>query len=428
MRRTADHAGTALTRTPRTRAVRTRAAVAAAVAAGVLAATVGVPAAAADPGSPAFGWLAPEGEVHRDVAVSGSGRVFSVSLPEPGTQDHTWLEHGRWREWSRLEVPPISQGGVVAGPGSYAMAVTGNVSRVFDGTDWADPMTITPQQVGRSELVGNTDGNAALLWSAPGGRAYLSRLDRGGSWDTRRVPSVLVDAPRDVAINNAGKVTVVWAAPQGTTSEIRRSVLQPGATTWSPAVRIGTVNDPRPRLTLVTEGAGRETLLAGNKLWRQASSTRLPTYRFRTSVRAELAASDTLTRLVWSGQTGGTFHFYTRSAAADWGPQVRVWSESGSPECPNSPWIGVGMVPGGRSYLALVVRTDVGETTDSCGGPYETLVTLDRFDGVLNRSGGLDSAWPTTPFQIVGGTGGPIVVEHEVGNWTPDWRLQFFDR
>lgn len=407
-----------------------RTAVAAGIAASVLAAALvaGTTTASAAPGDPAFGWLAPDGEVHRDVAVSGSGRVFSVSLPEPGTMDHSWLEVGRWREWSRVEVPPSSQGGMIAGPGDYAMAVTGNVSWLFDGTGWDGPVTITAQEIGTSKLVSNTDGDAALLWSAPGGRPYLSRLVRGGSWVTNRVPTVLVDAPRDVAINNAGKVTVVWAAPKGTTAEIRRTVIQPGATTWSPSTPIGTVETPRPRLRLVTEGEGRETLVAGNRLWRQASSTRLPTYQFRTSNRTELAAGDALTRLVWAGKTGEEHRFYSRSAGTSWGPRVLMWSEVGSLECPNSPWFGVGMVPGGRSYAALVVRTDVGETTDSCGGPYETLVTLDRFDGILNRSGGLDSAIPTTPFQIVGGTGGPIVVEHEVGNWTVDWRLQFFDR
>lgn len=401
----------------------------ASIAAGVLATALlaGAPASAA-PGDPAFGWSSPEGEVHRDVAVSGSGRVFSVSLPEPGTQEQSWLEHGRGLEWSRFDVPASSQGGVIAGPGNYAMAVTGSVSWLFNGMGWDGPVTITAQDVARSKLVGNKDGDAALLWSAPGGRSYLSRLERGGTWVTRRVPSVLVDAPRDVAINNAGKVTVVWAAPKGTTAEIRRTVIQPEATTWSPSVALGAVDHPRPRLRLVTEGGGRETLLARDKLWRQSTSTTMPTYQFRTSNRAELAAGDSLTRLVWAGTVGDEHRFYTRSAGTSWGHRVLMWSEVGSLECPNSPWLGVGMVPGGRAYAALVVRTDVGETTDSCGGPYETLVTLDRFDGILNRSGGLDSAIPTTPFQIVGGTGGPIVVEHEVGNWTTDWRMQFFDR
>lgn len=406
-----------------------RTVVAASIAASVLATALvaGTTAASAAPGDPAFGWSSPEGEVHRDVAVSGSGRVFSLSLPEPGTQEHSWLEVGRWLEWSRLDVPPTTQGGVIAGPGDYAMAVIGNVSRVFDGTDWVGPVTIAPD-IQQSELVSNADGDAALLWNGGTGAPYLSRLMRGGTWVTTLATEVSGGVPRAVAINDAGKVTVVWAVRRGETSEIWRTVLQPGTTSWSPHVRIGTVNAPRPRLTLVTEGSGRETILAGNKLWRQPSRTKLPTYQFRTSVRAELAAGESLTRLVWAGQVGEEYRFYTRSAGTSWGPRVLMWSEAGSSECPNSPWFGVGMVPGGRSYAALVVRTDVGETTDSCGGPYATLVTLDRFDGILNRSGGLDSAIPTTPFQIVGGTGGPIVVEHEVGNWTVDWRVQFFDR
>lgn len=404
--------------------------VAASIAAGVLATALvaGAPTAPAAPGDPASGWSSPPGDVHRDVAVSGSGRVFSVSLPEPGTEDHSWLEHGRWREWTRLDIPPTSRGAVIAGPGDYAMAVTGNVSRVFDGTGWTDPVMITAQEIGASKLVANTDGDAALLWSAPGGRSHLSRLVRGGSWVTNRVPSVLVGAPRDVAINEAGKVTVVWAEPRATTAGIWRTVLRPGGTTWSSPVLLGTVEAPRPRLRLVTEGEGRETLLAGNRLWRQASSTQMPTYQFRTSRRAELAAADTRTRLVWAGLTGDEHRFYTRSAGASWGPRVLAWSSRGPSDCPESPWFGVGMVPGGRSYVATAVRTDVGETTEVCGGPFAALVTLDRFDGVLNTSRALDTALQTTPFQIVGGTSGPVVVEYEPGNWTVDWRVQFFDR
>ncbi|WP_285104279.1 hypothetical protein [Promicromonospora sp. MEB111] len=407
---------------------------AASIAAGALAAALlattllaGASASAA-PGDPASGWSGPEGEVHRDVAVSGSGRVFSVSLPGPGTQDESWLEHGRLLDWSRVDVPASSQGGVIAGPGDYAMAVTGSVSWLFDGTGWDGPVTVAAQEVARSKLVGNKDGDAALLWSAAGGRAYLSRLERGSSWVTRRVPSVLVDAPRDVAINDAGKVTVVWAAPKGTTAEIRRTVIQPGATTWSPSVALGTVDHPRPRLRLVTEGGGRETLLARDKLWRQASSTTMPTYQFRTSNRAELAAGDSLTRLVWAGMTGDEHRFYTRSAGTSWGPRTLMWANDGPGDCPESPWFGVGMVPSGRSYVAVAVRTDVGETTEVCGGPFAAFVTLDRFDGILNTSHGVDTALPTTPYQIVGGTGGPIVLEYEPGNWTVDWRMQFYDR
>src|SRR3546814_16280762 len=69
----------------------------------------------------------------------------------------------------------------------------------------------------------------------------------------------------------AGKITVVWAAPTGTTSEIRRTVLQPGSTTWSPALRIGTVTNPRPKLThvqnltIVTAGQGRENGRASSR-------------------------------------------------------------------------------------------------------------------------------------------------------------------
>lgn len=386
------------------------------------------PSASAAPGDPAPGWVAPEGEAHRDVAVSGSGRVFSVSLPETGTLDHSSLEHGYLADWARLDVPPSSQGGVVAGPGDYAMAVTGNVSRVFDGTSWDGPVTISPE-VWRSKLVGNSDGDAALLWSGGSGLPFLSRLDRGGSWVTGRVPGVPADVPRDVAINNAGKVTVVWAVPTATTSAIRRSVLRPGTTTWSSPRQIGTVNTPRPRLTLVTEGEGRETLLAGNKLWRQEGTTELPTYQFRTSVRAKLATSTAGTRLVWSEQANGEHQFYARSARTGWGPRVLLWEHPGptDPGCDQGNEFGVGMIPGGRTYIAVAIRSEVGETTEVCGGPYAQFITLDRSNSFLNRRF-IFYSHQGTPFQVAAGTAGPVVLEYEPGDWYVDWQMQFYSR
>ncbi|MFD2792778.1 hypothetical protein ACFS27_04360 [Promicromonospora vindobonensis] len=395
---------------------------------GVLLAGAAAPPASAAPGDPAPGWSTRPGETHRDVAVAGSGRVFSVSLPETGTLDHSALEHGYQSDWSRIEVPPSSQGGVIAGPGDYAMAVTGNVSRVFNGTSWNDPVTISPE-IWRSKLVSNKDGDAALLWSGGSGLPFLSRLERGGSWVTGRVTGAPADVPRDVAINNAGKVTVVWAAPTGaSTAEIRRTVLRPGGTSWFASRRIGTVNTARPPLTLVAEGEGRETVLAGNKLWWQETVTEKPTYQFRTSVRAKLATGDTATRLVWAEEANTEHQFYTRAAGTSWGPRVMLWEHPGpADDCDQGNEVGVGMVPGGRAYIATAIRSEVGETTEVCGGPYAAFQAVDRWSRVLGASG-LFYSNAGSPFQIATGTAGPIVLEYEPGDWYVDWRMRFFSR
>jgi hypothetical protein len=118
-----------------------RSSVAVVIAAGMLLPGLFAVPAAARPGDPAPGWPVTRHEVmHREVAVSGSGRVFGVGLPDTGTVDHSLLEHGVGDDWSRTEILPRSRGGVVAGPDDYAVAVTGNVSRVFDGTVWGDPV------------------------------------------------------------------------------------------------------------------------------------------------------------------------------------------------------------------------------------------------------------------------------------------------
>ena len=401
---------------------------AATIAVGVLLLGLAAPSASAAPGDPAPGWSAPEAETHRDVAVSGSGRVFSLSLPETGTLDHSALEHGYQSDWSRIDIPPSSQGGVIAGPGDYAMAVTGNVSRVFNGTSWEDPVMIHPE-VWKSKLVSNKDGDAALLWSGGSGLPFLSRLERGGSWVTGRVTGAPADVPRDVAITNTGRVTVVWAAPTGAkTAEIRRTVLRPGGTNWFASRRIGTVNTARPPLTLVAEGEGRETVLAGNKLWWQETLTEKPTYQFRTSVRAKLATGDTATRLVWSEEANTEHQFYTRAAGTSWGPGVLVWENPGSPdECDLGNEFGVGMVPGGRTYIAAAIRSEVGETTEVCGGPYSIFRVLDRWSNVLGTSGFFYSS-TGTPLQVEAGTAGPIVLEYEPGDWFVDWTMEFYSR
>jgi hypothetical protein len=248
-----------------------------------------------------------------------------------------------------------------------------------------------------------------------------------------------------VAINNAGKVTVVWAAPTGTTSEIRRTVLQPGSTTWSPALLIGTVTNPRPKLTnvqnltIVTDGQGRETLLAANKLWRQATSTQLPTFQFRTSARTRIAAGDTATRIVWPEKSDGRYRVLTRFADPGWRAERVLWTRLASThqDCDRGIEVGVGMVPGGRSYVAVGIKRYLDPTNQICGGvniaDYLTVTqqdtVLNRWDLALYANGG--------PFQIVAGSQGPVTVEYmqqdETG-WVGappgggSWNMRFFTR
>ncbi|WP_454859008.1 hypothetical protein [Promicromonospora soli] len=410
-----------------------RTSAAAIIAAGMLLSSLAAPPASAAPGDPAPGWPNVRKDVmHRDVDISGSGRVFDVGLPDPNIVDQAVLEHGVGEDWSSIEIPPRSRGGMVAGPGDYAMAVTGNVSRVFDGTGWGDPVAIA-QEIWESKLVGNTDGDAALLWNGGSGLPYLSRLSPGGAWETIRVEKAPAGVPRDLVINDNGKVTVVWAVPTGeTSSEIRRAFIRAGSTTWSDALRVGTVNTRKPNLTFATDGQGRETLIAGNKLWRQASSAAGPRFQFRTSVRAKLATGDTATRLIWAVKSDGRYEIHTRYADPEWRGEKVLWSVGAplEPNCDRGIEFGVGMVPGGRSYVAAALRTEFGETTDTDCAEVASFLAVSRFDTVLGR-GSFNYA-DGGPFQIEAGARGPVVLEY-LPEPDPDyfygpWRMEFFSR
>ena len=228
------------------------------------------------------------------------------------------------------------------------------------------------------------------------------------------------DLPRDVAINEAGKITVVWAVPTGTTSEIRRSVLQAASTTWTTPRRVGTVDDPRPRVSIVTDGKGRETLIAGNKLWRQATSTQMPAFQFRTSVRAKLAAGETGTRLVWATKSDGQYEIHTRYAEGQvWRSQRLVWSYPvpSDPDCDRGLEFGVGMIPTGRSYVAVGIQRveRAGDAVNECDGQdIADFLTVTSLNNVLNLSD-LHSYALGGPFRVSAGTAGPVAVEYGIG-------------
>ncbi|WP_369375106.1 hypothetical protein AB1046_10710 [Promicromonospora sp. Populi] len=399
------------------------------------------PTASAAPGDPAPGWPNERYDVmYRDVDVSGSGRVFAVGLPDPDILDYSFLEHGVGADWSSVEVPVRSEGGVVAGPDDYAVAVTGNVSRVFNGSSWGGPVQIAAA-IGESKLVGNTNGDAALLWTAPGGGTpQLSRLIRGGTWQTVPLANDLAGALADVVINDAGKVTVVWADRTGATSQIGRVVLQKGSSTWASAGDLGSVNNTRPKISIVTDGQGRETVIAGNKLWRQTTSTTLPRYQFRTSTRAVLATGTTGTRLIWAVKTSGRYEIRTRFADPQWRAEKLLWWHDAptDPSCDKGIQFGVGMVPGGRSYVAVGIRHDIDDINLVCEGvEIADILTVDRADGVLNQRH-LSDYSNGGPFQVDASSRGPVVVTYEyeddgdgVGGEPPAdgfWYMRFYSR
>lgn len=402
-------------RTPLARAA------AAAAACTLLTGLVAVPATAtaptktsaqAEPGDPLPSWPERPGLARRDVSVSGSGRVFDVLLPQAGYLYYSLLEHGYEDDWSETEVGPREEGGVVTGPENYAVGVVGNQSYIFDGASWSDPTTIA-EGMTDLDVVGNDNGDVAIVWTGPTGATYLSRHSRGGSWETIQVPNVPSGLQvRDVVLNDAGKTTVVWAAPSGETSQIRRSIVREGSSSWSAPQTVGTVNNPVPNLTLATDGQGRETLIAGNQLFRQENTSTNHTFQFRTSVRAQIATGENGTRIIWPVSTSGRYEIHTRyTESATWRAEATIWSHVAPAReaCNMGIELGVGMVPGGRAYAGVGIRrTD--ESTPSCANIAD-LITVSRFDDVLNEEP-LGTYTTGGPFQIEANTLGPVVVEY----------------
>jgi hypothetical protein len=378
------------------------------------------PAAQAEAADPLPSWPERPGLAHRDVSVSGSGRVFDVLLPRSGYLPYSALEHGYEDEWSETQVAAREEGGVVTGPENYAIGIVGNRSYIFDGTSWSEPTTIA-EGMADLDVVGNSDGDVAVLWTGPTGATYLSRHGRGGSWETLQVPNVPSGLQvRDVVLNDAGKTTVVWAAPSGETSQVRRSIVREGSSSWSTPQTVGTVNNPAPNLALATDGEGRETLVAGNQLFRQETTSTNHTFQFRTSVRAQIATGDTGTRIIWPVSTSGRYEIRTRyTESSTWRAEATIWSHVAPTReaCNMGIELGVGMVPGGRAYAAVGIRrTD--EPSPACANIAD-LVAVSRFDDVLDEEP-LGTYTTGGPFQIEANTLGPVVVEYQYETYYAD--------
>ena len=262
--------------------------------------------------------------------MSGSGRVFDVLLPKGGYLNYSAVEHGYEAAWLQTRVLPQEQGGVVTGPEDYALAVVGNRSYIFDGTSWSEPVTIA-EGMTELDVVGNSDGGVSVLWTGPAGATYLSRHTRGGSWETIQVPNIPAGLlVRDVVLNDAGKTTVVWAAPSGEPPRSAARSCVRGPPPGPPRSRGHGRTTRAPNLTLATDGQGRETLIAGNQLFRQESASTPPrTSSARASGRRSLPATPA-TRVIWPVNTSGRYEIRTRYIETTWRPDsTTLWSRVG---------------------------------------------------------------------------------------------------
>ncbi|MFD7307664.1 hypothetical protein [Promicromonospora sp. NPDC059942] len=410
---------------------------------------VAVPAVAA-PGDPMPGWDPRPEEAHREVAVAGSGRVFVDASSEGGYKVVSYLENGYGNDWVRTENDPGTWAEIATGENGYAVDLRFSADgaaryRTHDGSTWSDAATFYDDDVHATQFAANSAGDVAVLLRLHedgGGGTVLARLAHGGQWVVQEVPGVPADVPADVALNDQGKTTLVWAAPAGETADVRRSVVRAGSTTLTPPTTVGTVNDPAPNLAIDTDGEGRETIIGGNLLWRQASTNQLPVYRLRASVHAQLVTGDSATRVVWPATTETGYAI--RSVLFDdetQRPQTTLWSHTQPPSgCRADSGIanvalGVGMVPGGRSYLAVGLRRDIG-TDDTCPD-IASLLVVDRQDQVLGEEP-LGYFANGEEFQVDAGAAGPVTVEFKnwddgadpVGEDQPDglYSLGFFQR
>ncbi|MFD2795346.1 hypothetical protein ACFS27_17435 [Promicromonospora vindobonensis] len=401
--------------------------------------------AQAAPGDPAPAWPLQRSDGAWSVAVAQSGRVFTLAHPAPDVPGSISLNtsyNGTWPTPTQL--PEV--GGVVrAGFGPYGIVVSWSewndgshlVSREFINGQWTEPERIG-EFLNTTSLDTNTDGDAVIVWRSPDG--FMAGVHpRGGSWSTLPVTVAPQNAPLSAAINESGKVALVWSeGTNGTSRTVRRSVLRPGATTWTSPQTLGTISshDGSPRI--VTDGHGRETIVAGGKLWRQRTTNSTPAYAFTVGQYAEIAAGTDDTRVIWPYENGRylsvrTRQFRERDATESWGPTTTAWAKSFPAtvpaECRQQVNTGLGITPGGRSYVALGVVADAGSTL--CANNKARLVTLDRKSTPLNDVA-VGGYFNGSGFGVAVNARGPVAVDYQGDGADNGWgdtnSLKFFTR
>jgi hypothetical protein len=405
--------------------------------AGVLLAGAVAPPAAAAPGDPLPGWAPRPEEAHREVSVAPSGRVFVGASSEPGYKPISYLEHGYRDDWVRTATEAASWSGLATGADGYAVDVRTTVGgpaqyRVHDGDAWSDTSTFHDGEVLGAVMDSNSAGDVAVLLRVNDSRlpdphrTILARLPHGGEWVLQDL-GLPTDFPTDVVINEQGKTTVVWAvgiwSGDDHWSEIARVSVRAGTVSENKRQFVGTVNragqSTEINLAIDSDGTGRETIIAGNRLWRQPHTSRPHEYQMQTSVRALLATGDSTTRVVWPASTSSGYSI--RSVLFDdkgRHPQRTLWSHANpTPVCRadaglDAIALGVGMVPGGRSYVAAGIERGIG--SDGTCPDITSFLVVDRTGRVLAEQQ-LGYFAVGDEFQVAAGAAGPVVVEFK--NW-----------
>ncbi|MFC8798979.1 hypothetical protein ACFT2C_14690 [Promicromonospora sp. NPDC057138] len=428
---------------------------AAIIAAGMLLAGAVAPPASAAAGDPLPGWEPRPEEAHREVSVAPSGRVFVDASSEPGYKPISYLEDGYQDDWVRTETDPASWTGLATGADGYAVDIRFSVGgparyRVHDGDAWGDIGTFYDGEVRDAVMDSNSAGDVAvLLRQFDPTRAILARLPHGGQWVLQDL-GFPTDFPADIVINEQGKTTVVWAvgiwAGTHQYSEIIRTSVRAGTTSEGKRQLVGTVDrtgqSTQIHLAIDSDGEGRETIIARNRVWRQPHTSRPHEYQMKIGLRGLLATGDMTTRVVWPATTETGYE--VRSVLFDDAgrhPQSTLWSHAAPPSgCRADAGLGaialgVGMVPGGRSYVAAGIERGI--DSDGVCPDIASLLVVDRGDRVLAEQP-LGYFAVGDEFQVATAAAGPVVVEFK--NWDDDadpisedqpdgrYSMQFFHR
>ncbi|WP_129784792.1 hypothetical protein [Promicromonospora panici] len=426
------------------------------LAAGFLVAGAVAPPASAAPGDPLPGWEPRPEEAHREVSVAPSGRVFVDANSEPGYKPISYLEHGYRNDWVRTETEGASWAGLATGADGYAVDVRFTVDgparyRVHDGEAWSDIATFYDGEVREATMDANSAGDVAVVLKlSDPRRTMLARLPHGGEWVVQELRYVYTDYPADVVINEQGKTTAVWAVgfstPTDYYSRIVRTSVRAGTTSEGRRQLVGTVNrtgeNTQLHLAIDSDGRGRETIIARNRVWRQPHTSEPHEYQMRIGIRGLLATGESTTRVVWPVATETGYSIRSvRFEDSGRRPQTTLWSHALPPsQCRTGAGIGaialgIGMVPGGRSYVAAGIERGV--DSDGVCPDIASFLVVDRRDSVLNEQP-LGYFAVGDEFQVAAAAAGPVVVEFK--NWDdhadpisedqPDGRysMQFFNR